>query len=329
VGFERPLLLLLLPLAGLPLLLQRRRRPLPLVALQPAAREGAPSLRVRLLWLPAALWAAAVAGTLLAAAGPHGGLLSRPDRRYARDIVLAIDASESMRGMDFELDGRPVSRMDAAIRFSREFIDRREGDRVGLVAFGSRALTQCPLTFDRAIARTLLGHVRAETAGKRTALGEGIALGVARLRTRGGALVLLSDGQNTAGGVGPDEAASAAAARGVRVYAVGVGSDGPVPIPARMPSGRTRVEMKDYRLDEAALRGVAERTGGRYFRADDAAALEGVFAEIDRLEKKPAEATRSMPAERYADLPALAGALSLALLVVLSASALRTAPRLR
>ncbi len=337
MAFEHQWALAFLPLAALPLLLAGRlRQKAPLLAVPPELLDGPASLRVRLLWLPGALAVLAIGASVIAAAGPYGEAQRRPDRRYARDIVLVIDASESMRGMDYALDGAPASRMDAAVRFSAEFIRRREGDRIGIVAFGSRALTQCPLTFDRNVAQALLGYVSPEMAGKRTALGEGIALGVARLRAdlaagdgRGGALVLLSDGENTAGDVSPDEAAEAAFDRGLRIYAVGVGTDGPVPMPARMPSGRTRIEMKDYRLDEATLRRVAEQTGGRYFRAGDADALERVFAEIDALEKKPAEAMRAVPARRRGDLAALAAVAALGALVVLSATFLRTAPRLR
>jgi Ca-activated chloride channel family protein len=319
----------LLPPAVLVLLLAaRRRREVIRMALPAAVRDEAHSWRARLLGLPALLAGLAAAGALLSATGPYAAARRVPERRRARSICLALDASESMRAVDMALDATPASRMEAALRFAGEFVQRREGDRIAVVAFGGRAVTQCPLTFDRGVARTLLGYVRPEMLGKRTALGEGIALGVARL-DGAGALVLLSDGENTAGEVTPAEAARAAAARDVRVYAVGVGSDGPAPVPARLPSGRVRMQMKHYALDEAALRGLTERTGGRYFRAADAAALGRVFAEIDRLERHETPTARTVPAGRLTGWIGGVAAGCLALALLASATFLRAAPGLR
>ena len=327
MAFEHPAILLLMPLALVPLLVRRRSVGALRVALPPQALERRPSWRVRLLWLPRALASAALVFALLAAAGPYGQARRAPDPRLARDVVLAIDASESMRAVDFALGGTPCSRQEAAVELAGRFIAAREGDRVGLVVFGGRAVTQCPLTFDTNVARVLLEYVEPEMLGKRTALGDGLALAVARM-PRGGAAVLLSDGENTAGNATPDEAARAARERGVRVYAVGIGSAGLVPVPARMPSGRVRMQMKDYPLDEATLRSVAEETDGRYFRAADAEALEGVFAEIDRLEPRPAGALRTLPVRGWQRLAAACAGLALSGLFAASSLFLRTAPRL-
>ncbi|NLW50580.1 MAG: VWA domain-containing protein [Candidatus Brocadiaceae bacterium] len=320
--FETPrLLLLLLPVAAL--LARRRtgdRPPLP-----PVPRPG--GVRVRLLGLPALLCGAAAVLSVVAAAGPCRRTAGAEDRRMARDIVLALDVSESMRGLDLQLDGRPADRMEVLRRHADAFLARRSGDRVGLIAFGNRAVTQCPLTFDREIARALLGHLRPEVLGKRTALGEAIALAAARM-PRGGALVLLTDGCNTAGEVTPGDAALAAAARGVRIYALGVGSDGPVPIPARMPSGRVRMEMKPYALDEAELEAVARRTGGLYVRASDAGAIERAFAQVDALERHETPAPRRVPMGRLGRAVAVAAAAAVAAALALSATVLRVYPRL-
>jgi Ca-activated chloride channel family protein len=322
VTLVRPLLLLLL----LPLFLLRRRGAhRPPVAL-PGPSE--PTLRVRLVPLPRHLATLAAALALLAAAGPTELAAYRPDRRMARDIVLALDTSESMRAVDFAPGGRPASRMAAARRFAAEFIRRREGDRIGIVAFGGRAVTQCPLTFDREIAVRLLDYVEPEMLGKRTALGDGLGLATVRLNG-GGACVLVSDGQNTAGTLSPERAAEAAAEKGVRVYAIAVGSEGPVPVPARMPSGRTRTVMKDYQLDEATLRQVAEATGGRYFRADDADALRKVFGEIDEMERTPKETVRPARAGAWVTGLTVVAAVCLLVVLVLSATVLRTAPVLK
>jgi Ca-activated chloride channel family protein len=233
-----------------------------------------------------------------------------------------------MRAVDLRADAGPASRMDVALGFAGDFIERREGDRIAIVAFGGRAVTQCPLTFDRAVARHLLRQVRAEMLGKRTALGDGVALGVARL-PHGGALVLVSDGQNTAGTVSPTDATRAAIERSVRIYAIGIGTDGPVPVPVRLPSGGVRMEMKDYPLDEAALRQMAETTGGRCFRAADADVLCEAFRSIDRLEARPLDAVRPLPRARTARHATLVAAAALACGIILSSVFLRTAPRLR
>ena len=335
MSFEHPLALLLLPAGVSVWLLARavtRRAPQQFrLALPPELQEAArdrPPWRVRLLWAPGLLVWLGFMASVVAAAGPYVRARSVPDRRAARDIALVLDTSESMRGMDFAVGGAAASRMEAALRYVADFIARREGDRIAIVAFGGRAVTQCPLTFDRQVAGTLLGHVEAEMLGKRTALGDGIALGVARLR-RGGALVLVSDGANTAGQVSPQEAARAAAARGVSVYAVGGGSDGPVPVPASLPSGGVRMEMKSYALDEATLRTVAELSGGRYFRASDAGTLAGVFAEVDRLEAHETPVTRVLPAGALSLLAGLAGAAALAFALLSSATLQRTAPSLK
>jgi Ca-activated chloride channel family protein len=188
-------------------------------------------------------------------------------------------------------------------------------------------VTQCPLTFDADLAAALLSYLRPEALGRRTALGEGLALGVARL-PRGGALVLISDGQSTAGALSPDEAVRAAVERGVRIYSIGIGGPGPAPIPARMPSGAVRIVEKDYALDEATLRRTAETTGGRLFDAADTDALSSALAAIDRLERRPTSAVRSVPERSLAPVLAATGAVLLAAHMLLSATVLRCAPRL-
>jgi Ca-activated chloride channel family protein len=269
-----------------------------------------------------------VAACILAAAEPFGRSREVAQRRNARSIVLAIDTSESMRGMDFTMDGRALSRIEAARRIASQFIDERRGDRIGLVAFGGRAATQCPLTFDREIARVLLSYVEPEMLGKRTALGSAVALAVGRIEDDG-AVVLLSDGQNTAGAVSPAEAARAAAARGVRVYTIGIGGDRPVPIPIRLPSGRTRLETKNYPLDEQALRGMADATGGAHFRADDAGALREAFAAVHALEPRNTTRARFSRGALPATVCAAAAAAGLAALMLLAATVFFSAPDLQ
>jgi len=327
MDFEHLWLLVLLPVAVLPLLLRLLRRP-GAIACPEGPPSGGASLRARLLPLLRVLEALALAALVVAAAGPHSGARTVYAERHARDIIIVLDTSESMRALDFGEGQQAESRLDGAVKVAAQFIRGREGDRIGLVAFGGRAVTQCPLTFDRELAIWLLRQVRPEMVGKRTALGEAVALGVARLSERGGAIVLISDGQNTAGSVSPLDAAAAARSRGVRVYAVGVGSAGGAPVPVRLPSGRTVLRDRDYPLDEEALRQVAATSGGRYFRAGDVAGLRQAMAEIDILEGRPAPDVRRVPVGRLGWQFACAAGGCLAVLMFASSVMMRTAPEL-
>ena len=322
--FEHPILLLLLPLALLPLLMRRAK-----VRLPSAEHLVRSSVRTRVLPLLPLLHVLAIAAAVLAAAAPHTGTRTIHDARSARDVVLALDTSESMEGRDFETPGGVRSRWEGAVALASDFVRRREGDRTGVVAFGGRAVTQCPLTFDGALALWLLEQAEPNMLGKRTALGEAVVLGVARLADGGGALVVISDGQNTAGEVGPLEAAHLAQSRGVRIYAIGIGSGGAVQVPVRLPSGRTVLREKTYPLDEATLRQMAAVSGGAFFRASDAGALKQVFAEIDALEASPRREARRVAVGRAGHRIALWGAGLLAVLMLASSVPLRSAPLLR
>jgi Ca-activated chloride channel family protein len=321
VSFQHPWLLFLLLLAPL-----RSRRVLALGASAPA--DGSGPRPPAVVVVPGALALVAVVSAVLAAAGPGTGAVRLPDMRHARSIVLAMDTSESMLAEDLGTAEQPLSRMDCTLSVAREFIEAREGDRLGVVVFGSRAVTQCPLTLDRRVALSLLAHVSAEMLGKRTALGDGVALGAARAGP-GGAVVVVSDGQETAGEVSLAEATHLAVSEGVRVYSIGIGSPGPVPVPVRLPSGSTRMRMKDYGLDEEPLRSLAEATGGRYFRASDPNALERVFGEVDALEPKPARAWRVRQTGPWGSAFAAVAAGALAGLLVVSSVLSPTAPVLR
>lgn len=326
---EHPWALAIAVAAVLPMLrVSMGARNLPRLTVREDVRRAGAAWVAKLLWLPSVLLSAALAASALATAGLHQGVGTLADRTSARDIVLAVDVSESMSAVDYHLSGRRVSRLEAARQFAAGFIERRKGDRVGIVAFGGRAVTQCPLTFDRRIARALLGYVEPEMLGARTALGDAVALAAARME-QGGAVVLLTDGRETAGNISVREAAHAAAAEDVKVYAVGIGSGGPAPVPVRLPSGRVRLQQKDYRLDEASLTMLANTTGGRYFRAADSAALDEVFAEIDRLEARLVPDSRRIALNRRCAVFGALAAGCLAALLLLSATLLRTTPVLR
>ncbi len=204
-----------------------------------------------------------------------------------RDLLLAVDVSGSMSEEDFVLDGERMNRLDAVKRVAGEFIERRVGDRVGLILFGDRPYVQTPLTFDRSTARHLLDEAAVGLAGKSTALGDAIGLAIKRLRERPReqrVLVLLTDGRHTAGVARPYEAARVAAREDIRIHTIGVGSS---------PGGNSLFSgllNRSSDLDEPALRQIAGETGGRYFRARDADELAEIYAEIDALEPLPGEA---------------------------------------
>jgi Ca-activated chloride channel family protein len=200
-----------------------------------------------------------------------------------RDLLLAVDVSGSMDTQDMAWQNRPVNRLEVVKAVAGEFIERRRGDRVGLVLFGSRAYLQTPLTFDTETTATLLGEAEIGLAGRETAIGDAIGLAVKRLREDASAdrvLVLLTDGANTSGEVQPLQAAEFAAREGLTVYTVGVGADEMMV----QDFFGSRMVNPSADLDEDTLISIAERTGGRYFRARDAAGLAQIYEILDELE---------------------------------------------
>jgi Ca-activated chloride channel family protein len=200
-----------------------------------------------------------------------------------RDLLLAVDISGSMDTQDMVLEQRVVNRLVAVKQVAGEFIQRRRGDRVGLILFGSRAYLQTPLTFDTETTATLLGEAEIGLAGRETAIGDAIGLAVKRLRQDAAServLILLTDGANTSGEVQPLQAAEFAARENLTIYTVGVGAD---EMMVRDFFG-SRVVNPSADLDEATLQSIADRTGGQYFRARDAAGLAEIYRLLDELE---------------------------------------------
>lgn len=273
--------------------------PLPLLAMAlPAARSAQPpALRfpfaAALPGLPASasprgsrmrLALALLAWLLLviAAARPQavGETLHLPVS--GRSLMLAVDISGSMRTPDMGSGLRSESRLDAVKQVAGDFIQRRAGDRLGLILFGDQAYVQVPLTLDRKTVRTLLDEAQIGLAGQQTAIGDAIGLGIKRLREEPAGnrvLILLTDGASNAGNVDPLKAADLAAAAGVRIYTIGVGADehvasGPFGLPQLVGGG----------LDEDTLKAIARKTGGRYFRAADRHSLQQIYALLDQIE---------------------------------------------
>ncbi len=278
-------------------LLQRRDAP------APPRGAAATDLAARCLWI---FWAL----LLVAASRPYW--LDAPVSRTTsgRDLMLAVDISGSMSEPDMTINGRGASRIEVLKLVADDFIGRRGGDRIGLILFGTNAYAFVPLTFDLDTLRLLLDDVSTGLAGRRTAIGDAIGLAVKSMRdqqARHRVLILVTDGSNTAGFEDPVTSALAARRQGLRIYTIGVGSDEET---LRRTYGTQNIP-EGTALNEAALRRIAAVTGGRYFRATDGAALERIYAELDRLEPVEHEFRSFRPRRELFALPLALGVLAL------------------
>lgn len=205
------------------------------------------------------------------------------------DIVLAMDISGSMLAQDFKPD-----RLEASKAIAAEFIADREGDRISVVAFAGEAFTQCPLTSDRGAVQTSLSRLRSGVIDDGTAIGNGLATAINRLRessAKSKVVVLVTDGVNNSGQISPRMAADIARDLEVKVYTIGVGRRGQAPMPAMDPYGNVMMVMADVEIDEDVLREIARVTGGKYFRAENSDALTKIYEEIDQMEKSKVQVT--------------------------------------
>jgi len=205
------------------------------------------------------------------------------------DIVLAMDISGSMLAQDFQ-----PNRIEASKSIASEFIADRKGDRLSVVAFAGEAFTQCPLTSDRSAVQTSLARLRSGVIDDGTAIGNGLATAINRLRessSKSKIVVLLTDGVNNSGAMSPRMAAEIAKELGIKVYTIGVGRRGMAPTPVMDPYGNVGLAMVDVEIDEDVLREISSITGGQYFRAENAEALTQIYGEIDKMEKSKVEVT--------------------------------------
>ncbi|MBA3344977.1 MAG: VWA domain-containing protein [Gemmatimonadales bacterium] len=269
--------------------------------------------------LPPALRAAALASLVLAAAGPRVGGDMIEEKREGIAIVVTIDISSSMLAEDFA----PSNRLEVAKRQAVGFIRGRAADRIGLVAFAGEALTQVPITLDYPVVEQAVMELKIGSLEDGTAIGSGLATAVNRLRRapdKSKVVLLLTDGENNKGLIDPRTAAATAAAFGIKVYTIGVGTIGEAPIPTGRGLGGFRYEMMPVRIDEPLLREIAQKTGGRYFRAKDTEALSRVFQQIDQLEKTPIQVTRYTRYDEATRPLILLGVMALALELLLGST---------
>jgi Ca-activated chloride channel family protein len=316
--FARPWLLLVL--LAIPLWWWRRRRG---TTAAPYSDVAIPARAARPAWwvrLPVILRSVSLASWIVAAAGPRLGGERLELKKEGIAIVIAIDVSSSMLAEDFA----PSNRLEVAKHEAIAFVRGRSADRIGVVAFAGEALTQVPVTLDYPVVEQAVMDIKIGSLDDGTAIGSGLAVAVNRLRRspdKSKVILLLTDGVNNKGLIDPRTAAATAAAYGIKVYTIGVGTEGEAPIPTgRALGGGFRYEVLPVKIDEDLLREIAAKTGGHYFRAKDSEALTRIFQQIDQLEKTPVAVTRYTRYDEATRPFLLAGLFALALELLLNAT---------
>lgn len=249
---------------------------------------------------------------ILAIARPQSRSSWKDTKTEGIDIVVSLDVSLSMLAKDFK-----PNRIEVAKEVLADFIDARPNDKIGLVIFGGEAFTQCPLTTDHKIIKNMFGDIKAGMLDQGTAIGLGLAGGVARVKdskAKSKVVILISDGVSNVGEIAPLTAADIAKTFGVRVYCIGVGSKGKALQPVALyPNGEMEYDYVDVDIDDATMTQISKMTGGKYFRATDRESLEKTYKEIDLLEKTIiSEKSFTNKAEHFLPL-ALAAAICLLL----------------
>ena len=282
-------LLLLLPLmAWYFWKVKRQKRPRIQISSTEAFRHYRPTLRQRLINLPIALRVLAVAFIIIALARPQSSSKASNVKTEGISIVMALDISSSMLAEDF----RP-NRIEAAKKVALDFIDGRPNDLIGLVIFSGESFTQCPITSDHTVLKSMVKAVKPGMVKDGTAIGDGLATAVDRVKespTKSKVVVLITDGVNNSGSIPPLTAGEIAKTFGVRVYSIGVGTRGMAPYPQKTLFG-IQYQNVEVQIDEDLLTQVADATDGRYYRAVNNKRLQAIFEEIDKLEKSKIEVT--------------------------------------
>ena len=318
--------LLLVPVLSIWYVIRRnQRRPHATLSTLSALRHGPVDVLARLRHLPFAVAMLGLAFMLLSMSRPQSKDSWQDVTHDGIDIVIAMDYSASMLAKDFKPD-----RLDAARDVAMKFIDDRPNDRIGLVVYEGEAFTQCPLTTDHDVLKTLFAQAKTGLITGGTAIGMGLATAVNRLRestSKSKVIILLTDGMNNAGTIQPLDAAQIAEELGIRVYTIGVGTRGRALSPVAIyPNGQYKYDYVDVDIDDAMLKKIADMTGARYFRATDEKKLREIYQEIDRLEKTRVKVTEhSSRTEEYFK-PLLAGCSLLFLSLFLGNTLFRTTP---
>jgi Ca-activated chloride channel family protein len=296
-GFGSPLVLLALLVLPVWWLRRRSHQPSAITLSRVSALRAGPRAGRVFAWSLFTLRNLALVGMIIALARPRFGSRSENITGDGINIVLAIDLSSSMLALDFQ----PDNRLEVAKETMKRFVAGRTADRIGVVSFAGEALTQVPLTLDYGVVDAAIDNLQAGQLDDGTAIGTAIATAANRLRVAPGrsrVLILATDGVNNRGAIDPRTAAKAAAAFGIKIYTVGIGSEGLAPVPVGRGLFGLRYENREVRIDEALLTDIARTTHARFFRARDAAALRQIYQEIDQLERVP---VRMQSLVRYAE----------------------------
>jgi Ca-activated chloride channel family protein len=288
LGFQNPEALLLLLILPVWWLWRRRRSEDAIVFSRTGVLARGPRAGRAIARTIFILRNVAIAGIVVALARPRSGARVENISSSGINIVLSLDLSSSMLAQDFQ----PNNRLEVAKARAKQFVRARESDRIGIVAFAGEALTQVPLTTDQPVILQAIDNLQAGQLEDGTAIGLGIATAANRLRDAPGksrVMIVVTDGVNNRGDIDPLSAAKAAAVYGIKIYGIGVGTEGVAPVPVGRDVFGLRFENQPVKIDEALLRQIAALSGGRYFRARDGAALGQIYAQIDQLERAPLE----------------------------------------
>ncbi|NUP72198.1 MAG: VWA domain-containing protein [Gemmatimonadaceae bacterium] len=294
----QPLWLLLLLLLPVWWLLARRRRPAAIVFSRVPVLARGPRAGRTVTKILAILRNLALICGIVALARPRSGARAETSTSEGINMVIAFDISSSMLAMDFQ----PQNRLEVARAKIKQFVQTRSSDRIGIVAFSGEALTQVPLTTDYPVVQQALDNLQPGQLEDGTAIGTAIATAANRLKDAPGksrVLIILTDGVNNRGAIDPRTAAKAAAQFGIKIYGIGVGTEGMAPVPVGRGLFGLRYEMQKVEIDDALLTDISTSTGGRYFRARDPAALQSITEQINALERTP---VRSRTYVRYSEL---------------------------
>lgn len=290
------LLLALLPLLAWWYFTQQSRRQASVLISSLSKVNGIRSWKTTLRYLPFICRLLCLSCIILALARPQ----TRNDEELVSgegvDIILAIDVSGSMLAQDFT-----PNRIEAEKEVAANFVANRPTDRIGIVIFSGESFTLCPLTTDQQVLKTQIYNIQSGLLEDGTAIGSGLATSVDRLRSsksKSKVIILLTDGENNGGQIPPLTAKELAKATGVKVYTIGVGTDGFAQIPMQTQTGEVVMQKEKVNIDEKLLTQIATETGGKYFRAKDNESLKNIYAEIDKLEKSKIEV---MALKRYSE----------------------------
>lgn len=266
----------------------RKKHPFMRISSLSSVRDIKKSFALKNIWILTFLKYAALILIILAMARPQYGTRQVEIITKGINIIIAVDLSESMAALDFKQNGKIVNRLEAVKGVIQKFIAKRNGDRIGMVVFGSQAYTQLPLTRDYNTVSSIVERLEIGAAGKNTAIGDAIGIALKRLKdikSKSNIIILLTDGRSNTGTLSPEAAARIAVEKKVKIYTIGVGSKGEAPFLVKSPLFGERYIYQRVDIDEDTLENIAAETGGLYFRAENTEGLEKIYETINSLEK--------------------------------------------